>query len=141
MFLFLTRICHFSNNLSTFSKTLDKNFYLVKKLATRNYRSLVKYKQDNSNNACLKENFPNNAVNEKNDIYSNKKGTKIKSKQSNRSLLNKTQYYTELIDYNNGMFDGKHFHFEKKWIKKRNYDDFNEKNKKLCDIALKKIKF
>ncbi|SCP03079.1 fam-m protein [Plasmodium malariae] len=141
MFLFLTWICHFGNNLSTFSKTLDKNFYLDRKLATRNYRSLVKYKQDYSNNECLKENFPNNGVNEKNDIYSNKKGTKIKSKQSNRSLLNKAQYYTEVVDYNNGMFDGKHFHFEKKLIKKKDYDNIIERKRRIRNISLKKIKF
>ncbi|SBT01558.1 Plasmodium exported protein (Pm-fam-a like), unknown function, partial [Plasmodium malariae] len=48
---------------------------------------------------------------------------------------------TEVIDYNNGMFDGKHFHFEKKWIKKKDYDDFLERKRRICDIALKKIKF
>ncbi|SBS99393.1 Plasmodium exported protein (Pm-fam-a like), unknown function [Plasmodium malariae] len=47
----------------------------------------------------------------------------------------------DVIDYNNGMFDGKHFHFEKKWIKKKDYDNFLERNRRICDISLRKIRF
>ncbi|SBS98933.1 Plasmodium exported protein (Pm-fam-a like), unknown function, partial [Plasmodium malariae] len=93
------------------------------------------------NIVCLKEKFPNNEDIEYKNISNNAKGANRRSKQSNRSLLNKAQYYTEVIDYNNGMFDGKHFHFEKKWIKKKDYDDFLEKKRRICNIALKKIKF
>ncbi|KAI4841357.1 hypothetical protein MKS88_000598 [Plasmodium brasilianum] len=39
------------------------------------------------------------------------------------------------------MFDGKHFHFKKKWIKKKDYDDYVEKKRRICDISLKKLKF
>ncbi|KAI4836218.1 hypothetical protein MKS88_004006 [Plasmodium brasilianum] len=60
---------------------------------------------------------------------------------SNKSLLNKAQYYTEVIDYNNGMFDGKHFFFKKKRIKKKDYDHIHERNRKICDISLRKIRF
>ncbi|SBT01570.1 Plasmodium exported protein (Pm-fam-a like), unknown function [Plasmodium malariae] len=126
---------------SGFSEYTNENCYLDKISDTRNYRLLVKYNLDNSNKVCLKEKFRNNGVNEKKDIYNNKKGTKKKNKYSSRNLLNKEKFYTEVIDYNNGMFDGKHFHFEKKWIKKRNYDDFVEKKRRICDISLKKIKF
>ncbi|SBS93576.1 Plasmodium exported protein (Pm-fam-a like), unknown function [Plasmodium malariae] len=118
-------------------KSLNKNCSLGRKLKTRNYRSLAKYKQNNDlNNVCLKEDISNNMQFERKDISNNEKNRK-----SNRNLLNKAQYYTDVIDYNNGMFDGKHFHFEKKLIKKQCYDDYLDKNRKISNIALKKIKF
>ncbi|KAI4841155.1 hypothetical protein MKS88_000390 [Plasmodium brasilianum] len=111
-------------------------------LDKRNYRILEKSKHDmHPNVVCLKEKIPNNEDIKYKNIYNNAKGSNGRNKQSNRSLLNKAQYYTEVIDYNNGMFDGKHFHFEKKWIKKKDYDDFLEKKRRICNIALKKIKF
>ncbi|SCN45348.1 fam-m protein [Plasmodium malariae] len=131
-FILLIWTCQFKKNMSTFSKSLDENRNLFIKLDTRNYRSLANYKQKiDSNNVCLKENFTNNGVKEKK--------VNGKNKQSN-SALNKMRYYTEVIDYNNGMFDGKYFHFEKKRIKKKDYDNFLEKNKRICDITLGKIK-
>ncbi|KAI4833636.1 fam-m protein [Plasmodium brasilianum] len=51
------------------------------------------------------------------------------------------QYHIKNADNNNGIFDGKHFHFEKKWIKKINYDDFLDKKRRICNKLLKKIKF
>ncbi|SBS99478.1 Plasmodium exported protein (Pm-fam-a like), unknown function [Plasmodium malariae] len=83
----------------------------------------------------------NNEEWKKKYISNNERVSIGRKKQSNRSILNKEQYYTELIDYNNGMFDGKHFHFEKKWIKKKDYDNFLENRKRIRHIALKKIKF
>ncbi|KAI4839090.1 hypothetical protein MKS88_002606 [Plasmodium brasilianum] len=87
------------------------------------------------------EKFLKNGVNEKISIYINEKADKRKSKQTNRSLLKNAEYYTDVIDYNNGLFDGKHVHIGKKWIKKKGYDDFLEKRRRIGDIALKKIKF
>ncbi|SBS94915.1 Plasmodium exported protein (Pm-fam-a like), unknown function [Plasmodium malariae] len=83
----------------------------------------------------------NNVGCKKISVTNNERGDEKKKKQSNRCLLNKAQYYTEYIDYNNGIFDGKHFHFEKKWIKKKDYDNFLEKKRRIGGIALKKIKF
>ncbi|SBT00773.1 Plasmodium exported protein (Pm-fam-a like), unknown function [Plasmodium malariae] len=118
-------------------KSQNENCSLGRKIKTRNYRSLAKYKQNNDlNNVCLKEVVSNNVQREKKDISNNEKNRK-----SNRNLLNKAKYYTDVIDYNNGMFDGKHFHFEKKLIKKQFYDDYLDKNRKISNIALKKIKF
>ncbi|KAI4837657.1 hypothetical protein MKS88_003070 [Plasmodium brasilianum] len=93
-----------------------------------------------SNIAELKENIPYIDVIEKRDISHKEKGFIRKTKYSNGSSLYKAQYYTEVIDYNNGMFDGKYFHFEKKCMKKKDYDHFFEK-KRIGNIALKKIKF
>ncbi|SBS97563.1 Plasmodium exported protein (Pm-fam-a like), unknown function [Plasmodium malariae] len=112
------------------------------RLVKRNYRSLAIDKQcKHSNNVCVKEKIENNAMNNKKYIYTYGKGDKKTNKHSNRSFPIKAQYYTEIEDYSNGMFDGKHFHFQKKWIKKKDYNNFVEKNRKICDISLEKIKF
>ncbi|SBT86401.1 fam-m protein [Plasmodium malariae] len=141
LFLLLTSIYCLHNDMWVFSKFMDEICKVSGNLDRRNHRSLANCKQDKySNNVYLKENFRKNGVNKGKDISNNRKGPKGKNKQLNRCLLNKEQYYTEVIDYNNGIFDGKHFHFEKKLIKKKDYDDFLEQSKRVGDIALKKIK-
>ncbi|SBT00801.1 Plasmodium exported protein (Pm-fam-a like), unknown function [Plasmodium malariae] len=116
--------------------------FLHKKLDTRKYRLLAKYKlNSHSNNVCLKEISENNESNKQRNLSNNERWIKEKNKQSSRNLLNKAQYYTEVIDYDNGMFDGKHFHFKKKWVKKKDLDIFFAKKKRIGDIGLKKIKF
>ncbi|SBS99760.1 hypothetical protein PMALA_072260, partial [Plasmodium malariae] len=67
-----------------------------------------------SNILELEQNMKNNTKCKKKDIAINEKEEKDKNKKSNKSSLNKAQYYTEVIDYNNEMVDGKHFHFRKK---------------------------
>ncbi|SBT00117.1 Plasmodium exported protein (Pm-fam-a like), unknown function [Plasmodium malariae] len=125
-----------------YSKSIDTVCNIGKILYRKNYRLLAKYKQINdSNNVCLNKIIPISDVDEKKEIYNNVKEPKERNNKSSRKLLNKAEYYTEVIDYNNGMFDGKHFHFEKKLIKKKDYDNFLEKNRRISDIALKKIKF
>ncbi|SBT00020.1 Plasmodium exported protein (Pm-fam-a like), unknown function [Plasmodium malariae] len=109
---------------------------------TRNYRLLSKYKADkDSNNLWLKGKLPSNEIIGQKITSNNEVGTNRKNNQSHERLLNKAQYYTEVIDYNNGMFDGKHFHFQKKWVKKKDFDTFLEKKKRIGDISLNKIKF
>ncbi|KAI4836258.1 fam-m protein [Plasmodium brasilianum] len=141
-FILLTKIFFFNHDMTTFNRFLCEKFVHCRKLDTRNYRLLSKYKQDkDSTNVWLPENFPNNRKREKKNITNNKKWASEKHKKSNDNLMNKAQYYTEVVDYNNGIFDGKHFHFEKKLIKKRDYDDFLERQRRIIDIALKKITF
>ncbi|SBT86393.1 fam-m protein [Plasmodium malariae] len=137
----LTWICDLSNN-GKFNKYFYDNYNNDRKLGIRKYRLLAKYKLDkDSNIAHLKGDSINNERCKKNYVSSCEKWANEKNKKNNRNLLNKAQYYTEVVDYNSGMFDGKHFHFEKKWIKKKNYDNLVERNRRICDIALKKIKF
>ncbi|KAI4841158.1 fam-m protein [Plasmodium brasilianum] len=130
-FILLTRICHFYNDVDIFNNSLCNNCNIFGKLRPRDYRLLVKNKENkDSYILSLKDNMQNN-----------EEGKKEKSKKSKRNSLNKVQYYTEIMDYDNGIFDGKHFHFEKKWIKKKNYDYFIENNRRIRDISLKKVKF
>ncbi|SBT85724.1 fam-m protein [Plasmodium malariae] len=141
-FTFLKRIFFFNHDGLTFNKFVGDNFMQCRILDKRNYRLLAKCKKDkDSNNIYLNEFFPNNDKKENKYITNNKKWNKEINTKSNKSLLNKAQYYTEVIDYNNGIFDGKHFHFEKKLIRKKDYDAFLEKKRRIRDISLKKIKF
>ncbi|SBT88044.1 fam-m protein [Plasmodium malariae] len=141
-FILLTGICHFKNDVNTFNKSMDGEYTLGRKLDIKTFRLLAKCKHDKDSNILeFKQNIQNNTKCKKKDIAINEKGDKDKNKKSNKSPLNKAQYYTEVIDYNNGMFDGKHFHFEKKWIKKKDYDNFLERNRRICDISLRKIRF
>ncbi|SBS95918.1 Plasmodium exported protein (Pm-fam-a like), unknown function, partial [Plasmodium malariae] len=127
---------------NTFNKSINEDYLLGRKLDIKTFRLLAKCKQDKDSNILeLKQSIQNNRKCKKKYIALNEKREKDKNKKSNKSLLNKAQYYTEVIDYNNGMFDGKHFHFEKKWIKKKDYDNFLEKNRIIRDISLRKIKF
>ncbi|KAI4837522.1 hypothetical protein MKS88_003999 [Plasmodium brasilianum] len=142
MFAILSWICNFNNYVYIFNKSLDGMCIYDREAYTRNYRLLSKHKEDkDSNNLWLKGKVPNNEVIGQKIISNNEGGTNKKNNQSHKCLLNKAQYYTEVIDYNNGMFDGKHFHFQKKWVKKIDYDTFLEKKKRIGDISLKKIKF
>ncbi|SCP03071.1 fam-m protein [Plasmodium malariae] len=141
-FILLTGICHFKNDVNTFNKSINKGYTLGRKLDIKTFRLLAKCKQNKDSNILeLKQNIQNNTKCKKKDISINEKGDKDKNNKYNKSSLNKAQYYTEVIDYNNGMFDGKHFHFEKKWIRKKDYDLFIQKNRRIIDINLKKIKF
>ncbi|SBT85616.1 fam-m protein [Plasmodium malariae] len=142
MFFVLIWICNFNNDFNIFNKYLANENNFNKTLYTITYRLLVKYKEDkNSNITQLKVGMPDNWKSDKENISINIKRNKGKNKQSNSSLLNRATYYTEVVDYNDGMFDGKHFHFEKRWIKKKDYNTFLEKNNRIRDIALRKIKF
>ncbi|KAI4837509.1 hypothetical protein MKS88_003986 [Plasmodium brasilianum] len=142
MFSILSWVCNFNNYVYIFNKSLDGMCICDREAYTRNYRLLSKYKEDkDSNNLWLKGKLSNNEVVGQKITSNNEGGTNRKNNQSHKSLLNKAQYYTEVIDYNNGMFDGKHFHFQKKWVKKKDYDTFLEKKKRIGDISLKKIKF
>ncbi|KAI4838037.1 fam-m protein [Plasmodium brasilianum] len=148
-FILLTWIYYINSELvqlynlkCTFNKSPDKNYNLSKRFDKKSYRILAKYKQNkDSNDIYLKEIFENNGENKKRNIFNNENCRTGKNKQSNRNLLNKAQYYIDVIDYNNGMFDGKNFHFEKKWLKKRDYDEFRKQKRRSGEIALKKIKF
>ncbi|KAI4837504.1 hypothetical protein MKS88_003980 [Plasmodium brasilianum] len=140
--ILLLWICLFNHDANIFNKLLDKNCYPCEKLDTRNRRLLTKYSRDKiSDVAYFKSNILHNGEYEKKDMSNNEKKVKGKFQKCNRNSLSKAQFYTEVIDSNNGMFDGKHFHFEKKWIKKKDYDHFLEKKRRICAIALKKIKF
>ncbi|KAI4833927.1 fam-m protein, partial [Plasmodium brasilianum] len=113
-FILLSWIFLFNHN-NMFNKSLSKDSNSLEKLDKRSCRLLAKYNNDKDSNVLVLKDLPYKGEHEKIIITNNKRRNKEKNKQSIKSLLNKAQYYTEVIDYNNGMFDGKHFHFQKKW--------------------------
>ncbi|SBT85896.1 fam-m protein [Plasmodium malariae] len=142
LFILLTWICYFNIVMRNFNTFSDNKCIHNTKLIIINYRILGKYKNDNDSQIVgLKENTSINAEYGKKNMSKKKNGSNRKNEKSNRKLLNKAHYYTEVIDYNNGMFDGKNFHFEKKWLRKKDYDDSLEKQRRISHISLKKIKF
>ncbi|SBT00829.1 Plasmodium exported protein (Pm-fam-a like), unknown function, partial [Plasmodium malariae] len=125
-----------------FNRSVNEKFDLDHKFGTINHRLLGKHKQYmSSNNIELMDDMSNYGECKIRNLSNNEKGSKEIKKQANKRILDKAQYYTEVLDYNNGMFDGKYFHFEKKWVKKKDYDTFLEKKRRIQNIALKKIKF
>ncbi|SBS98997.1 hypothetical protein PMALA_066550, partial [Plasmodium malariae] len=93
----------------TFNKYFGENYDVGTKIHTRSVRSLAKHKQEMYSNILgLKEDIPFNGESDNR-----------KNKKSNRRSLNNASYYTEIIDYNNGMFDRKHFHFKRNGSQKR----------------------
>ncbi|KAI4840523.1 hypothetical protein MKS88_001250 [Plasmodium brasilianum] len=142
VYAFLSLICHFNKDASKASKSLSQDCNIIIKLDIRNCRCLAKYKNNKDlNNTWSNEKYLNSAVHEQKDISNNIKGVKGKKKDTNKNFSNMGKYYIEVVDNNNGMFDGKYFHFEKKLIKKKDYDNYIEKKRRICDISLKKLKF
>ncbi|KAI4838049.1 hypothetical protein MKS88_003472 [Plasmodium brasilianum] len=141
LFMLLTWICNLWNDARSLNKSLYYNLKVNRKLDIRNYRLLAKCKKKKDLNiVSLNEDIADNEECEKKTTYNNE-NVFTKLKKPSIYPLNKAQYYTEVMNYNNGIFDGKYFHFEKKWIKKKDYDNFLENNKRIRDIKLKKIKF
>ncbi|SBT00975.1 Plasmodium exported protein (Pm-fam-a like), unknown function [Plasmodium malariae] len=140
--MLLASICYLYINMNPFYKSSDDTLKIDRKLEIRNYRLLAKYQQKKGLNIIeLNEDIGNKVQCDKEATYNNKNLLREKKKKSNKYPLNKAQYYTEFTDYNNGIFDGKYFHFEKKWIKKEDYDNFLKKKRIIHDTLLKKIKF
>ncbi|SBS99063.1 Plasmodium exported protein (Pm-fam-a like), unknown function [Plasmodium malariae] len=118
------------------SCTLD--IYLNKRI----YRLLDEYKLGKcSNSVVLKEDIPNYRECKKKDISNNnKKDGILKRKQPNKSL-NNWRFYTQVPAYNKQMSDRNYFYFKKQWVNKNDSKFFQEKNSKIRDIDIKKIKF
>ncbi|SBT00869.1 hypothetical protein PMALA_078790, partial [Plasmodium malariae] len=75
-----------------YGKSFYGNCMYDRKIDIKPYRLLEKYKYGkDSNNVRLKERLQNTEIDKQKDIPHNEKVTKRKNKQSNKSLLNKSQ--------------------------------------------------
>ncbi|KAI4839829.1 fam-m protein [Plasmodium brasilianum] len=141
-FTFLTWIFLFTSYASKINKTLDGIYNVDSKLVERAYRLLGKHKQKKRLNVvCIKEELPNNEGFEKKDISNHDDVAIRKKKRLNGSSLDKSKLYTEVIDYDSGMFDGKHYHYEKKWINKKDYDNILKRKRRINFMTLCKMKY
>ncbi|SBT00889.1 Plasmodium exported protein (Pm-fam-a like), unknown function [Plasmodium malariae] len=126
--------------MNGFIKSSDESYTLGRVLKKRTYRLLAEYKEGKGSNIVELKDMPNYKECKNKDKSNNKKGEIRKNGKPNKSL-SKKRFYIKLTDYNDGIPDRKYFNFEKKWIRKKDYEIFQEQNKRISDKNFKKIKF
>ncbi|KAI4837658.1 hypothetical protein MKS88_003071 [Plasmodium brasilianum] len=138
-FILLSWICHFCNVLRTHNNYFVKCYNNLRKLYTRNYRILSKYKQHmNSNVVCLKD-IPI-VLKDKKDISNNAKWTVTKKEQSNGSLLRNARSHKKDMKNKTCIYETKVYsHLEKRIFKELDYVDFLNKDIAITDKLYKKI--
>ncbi|SBT86023.1 fam-l protein [Plasmodium malariae] len=123
-----------------FSKYLDENYKLDSKL-NGTFRLLAKCKRDK--NLCiveLKNEIPNNELNEKIYISNNKKGATRTSMQPNGSSLNNVGRNKHANKNKCYIFETKKYsRLEKKIFKELDYEDFLKNNRTISNKIYKKI--
>ncbi|KAI4836238.1 hypothetical protein MKS88_004026 [Plasmodium brasilianum] len=137
IFIVLTWICYFYNDLTTFNKyigiyTLDRKLYI------RYYRILGKYeKKKVSNIVGMNELIYKYEEKEDKPKYGNRK-----KDQSNKSSLYKEEFNKQLKGHKYLVFEGKKLsHFERTLFKHLDYVEFIRKNPTISDKSYRKIIF
>ncbi|KAI4836245.1 hypothetical protein MKS88_004033 [Plasmodium brasilianum] len=128
-------------NVNGFNKSLNENYSIDRKIGTRFYRLLGKYKPNkNSSILQLREKIPNDGINEKIDICNDETGkTGLKEKLSENWLKNvKGRNLT--MKNKSCIFETKKYSIiEKKIFKELDYADFLKNNKTISGKIYKKI--
>ncbi|SBT86066.1 fam-l protein [Plasmodium malariae] len=139
-FVLLSLICYFYKDVNIFSKYLDENYKLDSKL-NGTFRLMAKCKRDK--NLCiveLKNETPNNELNEKKYISNNKKGATGTTMQPNGSSLNKVGWNKHANKNKCYIFETKKYsRLEKKIFKELDYEDFLKNNRTISNKIYKKI--
>ncbi|SBT85645.1 fam-l protein [Plasmodium malariae] len=141
-FIFLSLIYHLCTYMSTHNRSLVKFYNHDKKLFTRNYRLLEKYKKNmDAGIICLKEEIQS-GVNDKNDISYYEKCILEKKKQSNENLPRNARRYKKNVKNKSCILVTKKCSYlEKKIFKELDYVDFLKNNRTISDKFYKKIIF
>ncbi|SBT86387.1 fam-l protein [Plasmodium malariae] len=141
MFIFLSWIGNFTSELSTFKKYLDEKYNGVKKLDTRIYRLLSKYRKNiNSCILGLREVIPYNVENEKTNICNNVKRDISKKSKSNGCSLNNEESHKLNKKSKSCIFETKKYsRLEKKIFKELDYENFLKSNRTISDKLYKRI--
>ncbi|SBT85649.1 Plasmodium exported protein, unknown function [Plasmodium malariae] len=135
IFIVLTWICYFYNDLTTFNKyigiyTLDRKLYI------RYNRILGKYEKEKVSN-IVGMNELIHKYEQKNDKYGNRK-----KGQSNMCSLYKEEFNKQLKGHKYLVFEGKKLsHFERTLFKHLDYIDFIRKNPTISDKSYRNIIF
>ncbi|SBS96564.1 Plasmodium exported protein (Pm-fam-a like), unknown function [Plasmodium malariae] len=122
-------------------KNLDEKCKLLKKLNTKNYRLLEKYKQDKDLYiANIKEEMPHNEVKKKKGVSNSKKGKNGKHKPSCGSTLYIEEYQKNVEKNKSGIAKTKkHINFEKTLFKELDYIDYLKNIKAIDDKVYKNV--
>ncbi|KAI4836009.1 hypothetical protein MKS88_005229 [Plasmodium brasilianum] len=139
--ILLTWIRHFKHDLNSFNMYLDKTCIVSGGLIERTYRLLANgVQQMYQDITMLKEEVPDNGVNEKECIYNNEKGITSMNKQSKRSSSENVRSNNKSANIKTCVFETKKYsHLEKKIFKELDYADFLKKNRTVNDKIYKKI--
>ncbi|SCN12021.1 fam-l protein [Plasmodium malariae] len=141
MFIFLSWRGNFTSELSTFKKYLDENYKGFKKLDTRIYRLLSKYRKNiNSCVLGLREVIPYNVENEKINICNNVKRDRPKKSKSNGCSLKNEEIHKLDKKSKSCIFETKKYsRLEKKIFKELDYENFLKSNRTISDKLYKRI--
>ncbi|SBS96130.1 Plasmodium exported protein (Pm-fam-a like), unknown function, partial [Plasmodium malariae] len=141
MFILLSWRGNFTSKLCTFKKYLDENYKAVKKLDTRIYRLLTKYRKNiNSCILGLREVIPYNVENEKTNICNNLKRGISKNSKSNGCSLNNEESHKLDKKSKSCIFETKKYsRLEKKIFKELDYENFLKNNRTISDKLYKRI--
>ncbi|SBT88049.1 fam-l protein [Plasmodium malariae] len=131
MFIFLSWIGNFTN----------ENYKAVKKLDTRIYRLLTKYRKNiNSCMLGLREVIPYNVENEKTNICNNVKRDISKNSKSNGCSLKNEESHKLDKKSKSCIFETKKYsRLEKKIFKELDYENFLKNNRTISDKLYKRI--
>ncbi|SBT85512.1 fam-l protein [Plasmodium malariae] len=142
-FILSTWRSNYASNLNVLKKYLDENNSNVRKLDTRIYQLLVKYKQNHDSRILgLQEVIPYNGENERNHICNNEKRHEERKKLSNKSLLNNSRIHRHGKKNKYCIFaTNKYSHLERKIFKELDYQNFLKNNRIIKNKLHKKIMF
>ncbi|KAI4840211.1 hypothetical protein MKS88_001569 [Plasmodium brasilianum] len=94
-FIFLSWVCHFSNDVKKFNIFLDESYKLPTKLGTRTYRLLTKYKRNRDSDVVfLKEKIPANEKYKGKDTFRSEGLTRGSNKTCKSTPHNSVYYET-----------------------------------------------
>ncbi|SBT86829.1 fam-l protein [Plasmodium malariae] len=141
IFIYLNWICHFTNDMCTFSKSRYKEHKNGDTQYIITYRLLTKCKQDkNSNYVSLKEETLNNEEHKKIYITQNEKGGKSINKQYYKNLLNNANCHKERKKNKSFVFETNNYsRLEKKIFKELDFINFLKKNRTISSRTYENI--
>ncbi|KAI4833667.1 fam-l protein [Plasmodium brasilianum] len=143
MFLFIKTSLFILLPWSSLNKNLVEKCNHCRKINSRNYRLLEKYKQYKDSSVIdFRAEMPNNIVKKKKYIYNNNsnKGTKRKHKHSCKSSISTEEYGKNVKKNKCGKPKTKeYFDFEEKIFKKLDYEDYLKNIKTIEYKEYKKL--
>ncbi|SBT88040.1 fam-l protein [Plasmodium malariae] len=142
-FILSTWRSNYASNLNVLKKYLDENHSNVRKLDTRIYQLLLKYKQNHDSRILgLQEVIPYNGENEGNHICSNEKRHEERKKSSNKSSLNNLRIHRHGKKNKCCIFaTNKYSHLERKIFKELDYQNFLKNNRIIRNKLYERIIF
>ncbi|KAI4841030.1 hypothetical protein MKS88_000798 [Plasmodium brasilianum] len=141
LFILLTWIYYFDDDVSELYKSQDEYYKHSNKLNIRNYRLLSICKHNNDTFiVSLNEVNSNSGMNEKKDIYNNEQMFAKLKRKPNRSSSNNMEFSKKGKKNKSCIFETKKYsRMEKKIFKEQDYLDFLKSNRTIRNNTYQKI--